>query len=87
MNNAVKSALSDLYSLHKEYDDFASRAPLHYDAETEAEIDKFDTAFDELEEQVFALAQMIKDENEAYVVLSLMHNWSRIPRFLERHAA
>ena len=87
MNNAISEALKSLYSLHREYDDFASKAPLHYDAKTEAEIDKFDTAFDELEEQVFALAQMIKDEDEAYVVLSLMHQWYRIPRYLERHAA
>lgn len=87
MTHAIQSALKSLYSLHKEYDDFASRAPLYYDEETEREIDKFDTAFDELEEQVFALAQMIKDENEAYVVLSLMHQWYRIPRYLERHAA
>lgn len=87
MTHAIQSALKSLYSLHKEYDDFASRAPLYYDEATEREIDKYDDKFDAAEEQVFALAQMIKDENEAYVVLSLMHNWSRIPRFLERHAA
>lgn len=87
MNNAVKSALSDLYSLHKEYDDFASRAPLYYDEATEREIDKYDDKFDAAEEQVFNLAQTIDDEYEAFSVLSLMHNWSRIPRYLERHAA
>ena len=87
MNNAVKSALSDLYSLHKEYDDFASRAPLHYDAETEAAIDAYDDKFDAAEEQVYNLAQTIGNENESFAVLSLMHDWYRIPRFLERHAA
>lgn len=87
MNNAVKSALSDLYSLHKEYDDFASRAPLYYDEATEREIDKYDDKFDAAEERVYNLAQTIDDEDEAFAVLSLMRNWNRIPRFLERHAA
>lgn len=87
MNNAVKSALSDLYSLHKEYDDFASRAPLYYDEATEREIDKYDDKFDAAEERVYNLAQTIGNENEVFAVLSLMHNWSRIPRYLERHAA
>lgn len=87
MNNAVKSALSNLYSLHKEYDDFASRAPLYYDEATEREIDKYDDKFDAAEEQVFNLAQTIDDEYEAFAVLSLMHDWYRIQRFLERHAA
>ena len=87
MNNAVKSALSDLYSLHKEYDDFTSRAPLYYDEATEREIDKYDDKFDAAEEKVYNLAQTIDDEYEALSVLSLMHDWYRIPRYLERHAA
>lgn len=87
MNNAVKSALKSLYSLHKEYGDFASRAPLYYDEATEREIDKYDDKFDAAEERVYNLAQTIGNENEVFAVLSLMHNWSRIPRFLERHAA
>ena len=87
MTHAIQSALKSLYSLHKEYDDFASRAPLYYDEATEREIDKYDDKFDAAEEQVYNLAQTIGNENEAFAVLSLMHNWSRIPRFLERHAA
>lgn len=87
MTHAIQSALKSLYSLHKEYDDFASRAPLYYDEATEREIDKYDDKFDAAEEQVFNLAKTIDDEYEAFYVLSLMHNWSRIPRFLERHAS
>ena len=87
MTHAVQSALKSLYSLHKEYDDFASRAPLYYDEATEREIDKYDDKFDAAEEQVYNLAQTIGNENEAFAVLSLMHDWYRIPRFLERHAA
>ena len=87
MNNAVKSALSDLYLFHEEYDKFAAEAPLGYNVETEAKIDEYDAKFDAAEERVYNLAQTIKDEDEAFSVLSLMHQWYRIPRYLEKHAA
>lgn len=86
MNNAVKSALSDLYSLHQEYDKFAAEAPLGYNAETEAKIDEYDDKFDAAEERVYNLAQTL-DENEAFSVMNLLTSWYRIPRYLERHAA
>lgn len=87
MTHAIQSALKSLYSLHKEYDDFASRAPLYYDEETEREIDKYDDKFDAAEVQVFDLVKTLDDEYEALSVLSLMRDWYRIPRYLERHAA
>lgn len=87
MTNAIKDALEALYSLHKEYDDFAAAAPLHYDKATDEKIDEYDAKFDAAEEHVYNLAQMIDDEDEAFSVLSLLTSWYRIPRYLERHAA
>lgn len=87
MTNAIKDALESLYSLHKEYDDFAAAAPLHYDRATDEKIDEYDAKFDAAEEQVFNLAKTIDDEYEALSVLSLLTSWYRIPRYLERHAA
>lgn len=87
MTNAIKDALESLYSLHKEYDDFAAAAPLHYDRATDEEIDEYDVKFDAAEERVYNLAQTLDDENETFSVMSLLTLWYRIPRYLERHAA
>ena len=87
MTNAIRSALENLYLINKAYEDFASKAPLHYDKAAEAKIDEFEERIDAAEEHVYNLVQMLKNEDEAFSIMSLMHQWHRIPRYLERHAA
>ncbi|MGJ1079091.1 hypothetical protein ACR77U_13705 [Enterococcus faecium] len=87
MTNAIRSALENLYLINKQYEDFASKAPLGYSKEAEDKVDAFEERIDAAEEHVYNLVQMLKDEDEAFSIMSLMHQWYRIPRYLERHAA
>ena len=87
MTNAIRSALENLYLINKAYEDFASKAPLHYDKAIEDKIDAFEERIDAAEEHVYNLVQILKNEDEAFSIMSLMHQWYRIPRYLMRHAA
>lgn len=87
MTKKIRSALEALYAANDAYQDYASRAPLGFHEEVEAELDQLEDKIEHAEDRVADAIRSIEDEDEAYSVQSLMHQWYRIPRYLMRHAA